>query len=141
VLDDDGARLDDGPEPLPPPQVQDSLTGASDVFLASCRDFHHTPFAAPGRPCPVPLWGCLECPNAVFTTRHLPQVLTFLDFMGRQRDELTAQEWELRYGSAWQRVIDGVVNRFSPEQVGLARAVAETGDVRLLLPPEAAVRR
>ena len=141
VLDDDGTRLDDGPEPLPPPQVHDSLTGTSDVFLASCRDFHHTPFTAPGKPCPVPLWGCLECPNAVFTTRHLPQVLTFLDFMGRQRDELIGQEWNLRYGLAWQRVTDGVVNRFSPEQVGLARAVAETGDVRLLLPPEAAVRR
>jgi hypothetical protein len=141
VLDDDGTRLDDGAEQLPPPQAHDSLTGASDVFLASCRDFYHTPFTTAGKPCPVPLWGCLECPNAVFTTRHLPQLLTFLDFMHRQRDELIPQEWNLRYGLACQRVTAGVIDRFSPQQIRLARAVAEAGDVRLLLPPEAVVSR
>ena len=70
------------------------------MFLASCRDFHDTPFAAKGKPCPLPLWGCLECQNAVFTTRHLPQPLTFLDFIEGQREELAAAEWLLRYGTA-----------------------------------------
>jgi hypothetical protein len=79
VLDDDGTRLDDGSEQLPPSQVHDSLTGASDVFLASCRDFYHTPFTTAGKPCPVPLWGCLECPNAVFTT---PAPATTADLPG-----------------------------------------------------------
>ena len=77
----------------------------------------------------------------MFTTRHLPQLLTFLDFMHRQRDELIPQEWNLRYGLACQRVTAGVIDRFSPQQIRLARAVAEAGDARLLLPPEAVVSR
>jgi hypothetical protein len=140
VLDDDGRRLDDSAEQLAPQEVAHSLAGASDVFLASCRDYYHTPFAAAGRPCPVPLWGCLECPNAVFTTRHLPALLSFVDFMHHQRDELAAPEWNLRYGLAWQRLTAGVIDRFSAEQIRLARAVAESGQALLLLPPQLAAR-
>ena len=56
-----------------------ALSGDSDVWLASCRDFHASPFARrPGAGCPVAVWGCLECPNAVFTTRHLAGLGTVL---------------------------------------------------------------
>jgi hypothetical protein len=106
------------------------------VFLASCRDFHDTPFAAKGKPCPVAMWGCLECPNAVFTTRHLPQVLAFLSFTEAQREEYPAAEWELRYGTAHRRITAGIRYRFAPAQVATARAIAEGGGARLLLPPQ-----
>jgi hypothetical protein len=136
VLGDDGARLDDGDQDLPPGQVRAALSGSSDVFLASCRDFYDTPFAARGKPCPVPMWGCLECPNAVFTTRHLPQVLAFLSFTESQRDEYTAAEWELRYGTAHGRIVTGIRDRFAPAQITTAQAIAEGGGARLLLPPQ-----
>ncbi|MER6170692.1 hypothetical protein [Streptosporangium sp. NPDC001681] len=135
VLDEDGGRLDEG-EPLPPEQVRAALSGESDVFLASCRDFYDSPFGSKGKACPVALWGCLECPNAVFTARHLPQVLTFLDFIERQRDELPVAEWNLRYGLAWQRIVHGVRNRFRSDQISTAWAIAEGGGAHLLLPPE-----
>jgi hypothetical protein len=40
----------------------------------------------------VAIWGCLECPNAVFSTRHLPSVLSFLSFTEARRDELPEAE-------------------------------------------------
>ncbi|MFE2867865.1 hypothetical protein [Embleya sp. NPDC059259] len=136
VLDEDGTRLDeDGPDPTPE-QVHAALSGASDVFLASCRDFHDSPFGSKGKPCPVALWGCLECPNAIFTARHLPQVLTFLDFIERQRDELPEAEWKVRYGLAWERVVHGIRNRFGRDQLLTAQAIAEGGEAKLLLPME-----
>ncbi|AUI59010.1 hypothetical protein [Amycolatopsis sp. BJA-103] len=76
VLDEDGTRLDAGSGDLPPEQVQALLSRESDVFLASCRAFYDSPFGAKGKQCPMSLWGCLACPNAVFTTRHLPQAHT-----------------------------------------------------------------
>jgi len=136
VVGDDGARLDDGNRDLLPAEAQAALSGSSDVFLASCRDFHDTPFAAKGKPCPVAMWGCLECPNAVFTTRHLPQVLAFLSFTEEQREEYPAAEWELRYGRAHQRITVGIRDRFAPAQVATAQAIAEGGGARLLLPPQ-----
>jgi len=136
VLDKDGTRLDAGEGDLPPEQVQALLSRESDVFLASCRDFYDSPFGAKGKPCPVSLWGCLECPNAVFTTRHLPQVLTFLDFIERQREEYPVSEWNVRYGLAWDRIVRGIRAKFRDEQITTAQTIAESGGARLLLPPE-----
>ncbi|MFE2506312.1 hypothetical protein [Streptomyces rubiginosohelvolus] len=136
VLDEDGGRLDDGEANPTPEEVTAALTGASDVFLASCRDFYESPFGSKGKPCPVALWGCLECPNAIFTARHLPQVLTFLDFIERQRDELSEAEWKVRFGLPWERVVHGIRNRFSRDQILIAQAIAEGGENELLLPME-----
>lgn len=136
VLDEDGTRLDTGGADLSPEQVQALVSRESDVFLASCRDFYDSPFGVKGKPCPVSLWGCLECPNAVFTTRHLPQVLAFLDFIERQREEYSVSEWNVRYGLAWDRIVRGIRAKFRDEQVSTAQAIAESGGARLLLPPE-----
>ena len=37
-------------------------------------------------------WGCLECPNAVFTERHLPSLTAFAAFLEDQRGELVVQD-------------------------------------------------
>ncbi len=136
VIDEHGTRLDDGQQELPPAQVQAALSGSSDVFLASCRDFYDTPFAAKGKPCPVAMWGCLDCANAVFTTRHLPQVLAFLAFIEAQREEYTVTEWGQRYGRAFDRITTGIRGRFTPAQIATAQAIAEAGGARLLLSPQ-----
>ncbi|MGW2822283.1 hypothetical protein ACWC24_14925 [Streptomyces sp. NPDC001443] len=135
VLSDDGARLDDGQASLTAREIGSALSGEQDVWLASCRDFFASPFARkPGTACPVPAWGCLECPNAVFTGRHLPSLLSFLDFMERQRDEYSAAEWTARFGLAWDRLVHGVRARFSTRQITTAQAIAEADGDRLLLP-------
>ncbi|WP_200263398.1 hypothetical protein [Streptomyces sp. HSG2] len=135
VLSDDGARLDDGQAALTTREIESALSGEQDVWLASCRDFFASPFARkPGAACPVPAWGCLECPNAVFTSRHLPSLLSFLDFLERQREEYPAAEWTARFGLAWDRIVHGVRARFSTRQIATAQAIAEGGGDHLLLP-------
>ncbi|MFE2430969.1 hypothetical protein ACFXJ5_30035 [Streptomyces sp. NPDC059373] len=135
VLSDAGGRLDDGEPALSAQEIESALSGEQDVWLASCRDFFASPFARkPGAACPVPAWGCLECPNAVFTSRHLPSLLSFLDFLERQREEYPTAEWDARFGLAWDRIVHGVRARFSTRQLATAQAIAEADGDRLLLP-------
>jgi hypothetical protein len=97
------------------------------VFLASCTDFHDSPFArAPGSGCPVAVWGCLECPNAVFTERHLPSLLSFTGFLDAQREELPAPEWQARYGIAHERLSSGILPAFTTRQLDQARRDTDT---------------
>ncbi len=137
VIGDDGSRLDDGDGALTGAEVTRALSGQGDVWLASCRDFYDSPFArVKGEGCPVAIWGCLECANAVFSTRHLPGVLSFLSFCQAQRDELPDGEWEARYGRAWQRIVHGIRPRFSAEQIRTAQASAEGAGPALSLPAQ-----
>jgi len=122
VLDDDGARLDDSPETLTAQEIDAALTRERDVFLASCRDFNDSPFGLRGKPCPVALWGCFECTNAVFTTRHLPQVLTFLDFLERQR------EWS----TTWPTSRSSMPISSAPSCTGTCCAEPEAGRANVL---------
>ncbi|MFJ2264438.1 hypothetical protein ACIOKD_40215 [Streptomyces sp. NPDC087844] len=135
VLAEDGTRLDASPAGLLPGEVAQALSGDSDVWLASCRDFHASPFARrPGAGCPVAVWGCLECPNAVFTTRHLPALISFTGFLTAQREEMTMPEWNARYVLAFERVTAGILPQFTAEQQATARLIAESHDPSLHLP-------
>lgn len=125
VADEEGRPLGEG-EPLSALQVRAARSAEADVFLASCSNFYASPFARnPGSGCPVAIWGCLECPNAVYTTRHLASLLSFAGFMQAQRDELSAREWQARYGLAAERITTGVLPKFSSDQVDTARLIAE----------------
>lgn len=135
VLDDEGDRLDDGEGELAPEAVTDALSGATDVWVSSCTDFFASPWASkPGAPCPVPPWVCLECTNAVFTSRHLPAVLSILDTIEQQREEFPTTEWAIRFGLAHERITTGVLNRFTARQIATAKAIAEADGARLALP-------
>ncbi|MFJ1639456.1 MULTISPECIES: hypothetical protein [unclassified Streptomyces] len=137
VLDDDGSRLDGGERALELEEVQKALGVDDDVWLASCRDYYDSPWALKkGSACPVAVWGCVECPNAVFTTRHLPSLLSFLDFLEAQREEFSNGEWAARHGLAWERIVRGVLPKFSNEQVTTATAIAEAAGPRLSLPAQ-----
>lgn len=137
VLDADGQRLDTGRDLLAPEQVHAALSEHNDVWLASCTDFFASPFALKkGTGCPVAIWGCVECPNAVFTARHLPSILSFLDFLERQREEFSAAEWQARYGLAWQRIVEGIRPKFSDSQLATAQAIAEAAGPHLSLPAQ-----
>jgi hypothetical protein len=112
----------------PPPQatpahLRAAASDDTDVFLASCTGFDDSPFAAaPGQPCPVAIWGCLECPNAVFTDRHLPTLIDFAAFLDSQRESMTAPEWDTRYGLARERLAGSILPAFP--DAALTRACA-----------------
>ncbi|MFD5768900.1 hypothetical protein ACFWIN_24180 [Streptomyces sp. NPDC127049] len=135
VLDEEGGRLDDGSQEVPLEAVRDALSGATDVWLSSCRNFFDSPYSLKkGAACPVPPWVCLECPNAVFTTRHLPAVLSVLGTIEAQRDEFSTAEWTARFAVAHERIVKGVLARFSARQIATAHAIAEADGPRLSLP-------
>ena len=89
------------PEPLTPAQAHAAIAASQDVFLASCTDFNGSPFArSPGSPCPAAVWGCLQCPNAVFTERHLPSLA---GFAGVPRDPARGTTRGRLAGPLWPR--------------------------------------
>ena len=122
-------------EPLTPAQAHAAIAASQDVFLASCTDFNGSPFArSPRSPCPAAVWGCLQCPNAVFTERHLPSLAGFAAFLETQREELPAADWQARYGLAHTRLTTGIFPAFPAATLQDARLAAGSGDARALLP-------
>lgn len=137
VADEKGHQLGEHAAPLTPAQVHAALSEQSDVFLASCIDFYASPFArTKGAGCPVAIWGCLECPNAVYTTRHLPSLLSFTGFLDAQRDELPEAQWRARYGLAFDRITTGITPKFTTEQITTARLIAEANGGQLPVPAQ-----
>jgi hypothetical protein len=120
---------------IPPAAVGPLLDGEQDVWLAACAGFHNSPFAEPGSPCAQPFWGCLDCPNAVITTRKLPAILAFLAFVEEQRSGLPASDWAAKFGRVHARITAQVLPAFSDAVIGDARRQMESE--RLYLPPEA----
>ncbi|MQA63843.1 MAG: hypothetical protein GEU86_20780 [Actinophytocola sp.] len=137
VAGEQGQPLGDEAAALTPAQVSAALSEQSDVFLASCTDFYASPFArTKGAGCPVAIWGCLECPNAVYTTRHLPSLLSFTDFLHAQREDLSEAEWCARYGLAFDRITTGITPKFTTEQITTARLIAEANGDQLPVPAQ-----
>ncbi|MGH3285125.1 MAG: hypothetical protein ACRDPD_10665 [Streptosporangiaceae bacterium] len=137
VTDEYGRPLGTDTPALTPAQVSAAMSEQSDVFLASCTDFCASPFARTrGTGCPVAIWGCLECPNAVYTTRHLPSLLAFTSFLGAQREELSGAEWRARYGLAFDRITTAITPKFTAEQITTARLIAEANGQHLSIPAQ-----
>lgn len=113
------------------------LSGEQDVWLASCSGFYSSPFAAAGEACPVPFWGCLECRNGVITTRKLPALITFLDFVTDQRKALSEADWQAKFGRAHQRIATQILPQFSEADLETARSLAAGQPPQIYLPPEA----
>lgn len=126
--------------PVPAGEVVAFLDGAQDVWLASCSGFYDSPFGRKGEACPVAFWGCLECPNAVITSRKLPALIAFLDFMTGQRESLTAGDWAVKFARAYRRIAEQILPAFPEPVVAAARSIAADRSDLLHLPPEAGAR-
>jgi hypothetical protein len=113
------------------------LEGEQDVWLASCGGFFSSPYGKPGSPCPLPFWGCLECSNAVITTRKLPAILSFLDFIEDRRTALSAGDWMIKFGRAHARITKQILPAFAPTALIEARDVLASEPALIYLPPEA----
>jgi hypothetical protein len=126
--------------PVPPAEAIAFLDGAQDLWLVSCGGFYDSPFGCKGRACPVPFWGCLECKNAVITSRKLPALIAFQTFMIAQREQLSAGDWAAKFAGAHRRIAEQILPAFPEAQVAAARAIAATRQDILYLPPEAGAR-
>jgi hypothetical protein len=117
-------------------QIQDAISGESDLWLASCKAFYKSPFDKPGSPCSKPFYGCLTCRNALITRRSLPYILSFHDHIEGMRRTLSTADWETRFGQANEQIVRHVLPSFPPEIVVEARAISAGGGGQIHLPPE-----
>ena len=123
-----------------PEEVVAFVDGSQDLWLASCTGFYDSPFGTKGKACPVPFWGCLECRNAVITSRKLPALIAFVDFMIAQRAELMASDWAVKFGRAYKRITEQILPSFPEAVVAASRLIAASRADVLYLPPEAGAR-
>jgi hypothetical protein len=140
-------RLRDDPTSVPAylpveaEQIGALHSGEQDVWVAGCANFYASPFGKPGLACPVPVWGCLECPNAVITSRHLPTLLLFLNRIVAERERLEERAWAGQFGRAYARIVQQILPAFPSEVVTAARAMLEATTPVLALPPNLALLR
>lgn len=118
-------------------QLETVSSGSQDVWLASCLDHDNSPLQPEGSgPCRSPVWGCLECRNAVITSSKLPALLAFLDHMFERRAHMDLRAWAARYGRAYGRIVENILPRFPRDDIAAARAVASSEGDLMWLPAE-----
>lgn len=96
-----------------------------DVFLAKCKDFHNSPFAAPGVACPAAAWECLFCPLAVITPSKAPALIALKRRLERLRDSMPLDRWHQVYGPAHRVIGEEILPQFSAATVERAEALAD----------------
>ncbi|HEV2368561.1 MAG TPA: hypothetical protein VGR90_01720 [Acidimicrobiales bacterium] len=118
---------------VPEAEARPLLSGERDVFAAACRDFYHSPYGAPGQPCPAAVWSCLFCPLAVITPAKLPTLLRLADHVDAARGEMPADEWTRIYGAVWHQLSANIFPRYPEAVIQAARVKADAAP--LYLPP------
>jgi hypothetical protein len=96
-----------------------------DVFLAKCKDFHNSPFGAPGVACPAAAWECLFCPLAVITPSKAPALIALMRRLERLRDTMPLERWHQVYGPAHRVIGEEILPQFSAATVERAEALAD----------------
>lgn len=102
-----------GPEEL--------LNGQSDTWLGICRDFWSSPIASDeAGACSASQNVCLHCPNAVFTARRLPALLSYRDWLIERRAVVSQVEWLSVYADDLARIDQQIMPKFRREEIVLA---------------------
>lgn len=112
----------------PEAQVRKVAEGTSDVWLAGCLDFENSPYPGKTLACGAPLWGCLDCRNAIITPSKLPSLIRLLEHLHQQRQEMSESDFKAVYGKRFVR-INQIIARFSRDDIEKARedAVDDSG--------------
>ncbi|WP_251058657.1 MULTISPECIES: hypothetical protein [unclassified Streptomyces] len=84
------------------------LSGERDVFTAACGDQLSGLHGPKGKPCPARPWVCLLCPLALFTPRHLPNLMRLRAFFSRHWQQMTTDEFMPVFGPFAHR-LDGIL--------------------------------
>ena len=113
-------------------------SGAQDVFAAACTDPRSGLHGPAGKPCPARPWVCLLCPLAVFTPRHVVNMIRLQAFFSRQWQQMPAPRFMAVFGAYAERAdeIISAFRRHDPGQVDRAAALAGQGGAGMPLRPE-----
>ncbi|MFJ9479913.1 hypothetical protein ACIRRI_33705 [Streptomyces mirabilis] len=116
--------------------------GARDVFTAACGDQLSGLHGPKGKPCPARPWVCLLCPLALFTPRHLPNLMRLRAFFARQWDQMTQAEFMGVFGRYDQRLAEILTPdaHFTSKALLAAAAQVTDDDTELPLRPEEGTR-
>ncbi len=109
-----------------------------DVFVAKCKDFHNSPFAAPGVGCPAAAWECLFCRLAVITPSKAPALIALKRRLERLRDTVPLEQWHAIYGPAHRVISKEILPQFSATTIQRAERLADTEVLHLPLAVETA---
>jgi hypothetical protein len=101
------------------------INGEQDVLFSSCKDFYNRPGGKLNTPCDKP-WGCFVCSNSVITRHVLPRVIVLRDFIQQARNELSAEDWNTKFGSLWHSLTIEVLPLFSREAIAEAEHLAQS---------------
>ncbi len=102
-------------------QIQRAVNGELDTLVSSCLDFEHSPFVR-GGPCAVSFLTCLRCPNALVTERHLPHLFALLDWLQRELDGHSIDDWVGHHGVTWLIITRLILPKFTVAQQERGRA-------------------
>lgn len=86
-----------------------------DTGWTACADHAHHPVT--GRACKASFLDCFHCGNCVITNDHLPRLLGLLDALAKRRQQISEQEWWIRYGMAWAAIRGDILTKFGPAEV------------------------
>lgn len=100
------------------------IKGEQDVFIASCKDFYNSPHGKPNTPCELP-WGCFTCSNAIWTSRILPRLVLFFDFIVEQKKGLSDIDWEAKFKIPYIILKYKIFVKFDDETMAWARRASE----------------
>ncbi|MCX4664443.1 hypothetical protein [Streptomyces uncialis] len=100
--------------------IQQLLAGEQDVFVASCAGLYNSPHAPAGTACPARPWVCLLCPLAVFTPRHLPNLLRLQRYFADQERHMTNAQFLAIFGPYADRLDTDLLPRFSTTAIQTA---------------------
>jgi hypothetical protein len=101
-------------------KARSMLRGEQDTFISTCKDFYNRPGGPADTPCDRP-WSCFTCKNAYWTSRTLPRLLRFLDFIVEQRGLLAAEDWREKFGVPYQAITEYILPAFPEAVVNEAR--------------------
>lgn len=102
------------------------LSGEQDVFFSSCRDFNNRPGGEKDTPCTEP-WSCFFCANSIFTRHVLPRVLTFVDFMIKQKQCMNELDWSEKFACVWIQIHKNILPKFSSDAIAEAEKFKDVG--------------
>lgn len=116
--------------------------GERDVFTAACGDQLSGLHGPEGKPCPARPWVCLLCPLALFTPRHLPNLMRLRAFFARQWDQMPQAEFMGVFGRYDQRLTEILAPdvHFTSKALLAAAAQVSNDDAELPLRPEEGTR-
>ncbi|MFJ5726410.1 hypothetical protein [Streptomyces sp. NPDC093149] len=112
--------------------LEELLGGERDVFTASCADQLAGLHGPKGKPCPARPWVCLLCPLALFTPRHLPNLLRLKAYFARQFRAMPREQFAVVFAPYARRLSAEILPRFP--QAAIEAAQADVADVDAELP-------